>query len=178
VACALLFSNLILGSFFTDCVVLCSLSFQYCNLRKWRLKVFATPPCKGLGIYFVISFVTVYHVRCNNYTGYQWDSQWNLSLLSWLYKALNKLAPPYLSAALPPPGAVSFDHQTVSDALLLALVHVLEMEHSSLPDLTFGIPHVCRLGLSLDTFFSETENVFNCLKHQQRLVTVAFRRWV
>jgi len=33
----------------------------------------------------------------------------------------------------------SFDHQTISSALLLALVHVLEIEHSPLPDHTFGI---------------------------------------
>jgi len=37
------------------------------------------------------------------------------------------------------PGAVSFDHQTVLSALLLALAHVLEIEPSPLPDHAFGI---------------------------------------
>jgi len=37
------------------------------------------------------------------------------------------------------PGAVSFYHQTVSSALLLALAHVLEIEPSLLPDHAFGI---------------------------------------
>jgi len=36
-------------------------------------------------------------------------------------------------SSLPPPGALTFDHQTISSALLLALVRVLEIEHSQLP---------------------------------------------
>ena len=48
-----------------------------------------------------------------------------------------------------------------------------------LPDSTFGMvfTHVCRLDSFLGHFLLETENVFNCSRHQ-RLVTVAFRRCV
>jgi len=58
-----------------------------------------------------------------------------------VHKALNNLAPPYLSeiaCSLPPLGAVSFDHQTISSALSFVPVHVLEIEHSLLSDHVFG----------------------------------------
>jgi len=59
-----------------------------------------------------------------------------------VYKALNNLAPPYLSDdyitdSLPPPGAVSVDHQTISRALSLVPVNVLEIQHLLLPDHAF-----------------------------------------
>jgi len=59
-----------------------------------------------------------------------------------VYKALDNLAPPSLSddcQLVAPPGAVSFDHQTVSSALLnVPVVHVMEIEYSLLPDHAFG----------------------------------------
>jgi len=44
----------------------------------------------------------------------------------------------YIHQLSPPPGAVNFDHETISSAPSLLPVHVLEMEHSLLPDHTFG----------------------------------------
>jgi len=52
-----------------------------------------------------------------------------------------------IASSLPPPGAVSFDHQKISSVPLLAPayftftlgVHVLEINHSLLPDHAFGI---------------------------------------
>jgi len=47
-------------------------------------------------------------------------------------------------SSLPPPGAVSFNHQIVPSALSLAQVHVSEIQPSPLPDHAFGtvFPHM------------------------------------
>jgi len=62
-----------------------------------------------------------------------------------------------IASSLPPPGAITFDHQTISSVVLLALVYVLEVEPSPLPDHAVRIvfPHVSQLDLSLDTFFRQ-----------------------
>ena len=74
------------------------------------------------------------------YTGYQYDSAWNLSPLSWstrLSTAWHQRIYQTIASSLPP-DAVSYDHQTISSALSLVRVHVLEIEHSLLPDHAFG----------------------------------------
>jgi len=66
--------------------------------------------------------VTTSPLSCSNYTGYQYDSEWNLSSLSWSTRrstAWHHRICQTIPSSLPPPGAVSFDHQTISSALLL-----------------------------------------------------------
>ena len=43
-----------------------------------------------------------------------------------------------IASSLPPPGTVSFYHQTISCALSLVPVHILDSEHWLLPDYAFG----------------------------------------
>jgi len=66
------------------------------------------------------------------------------------YKALNNLAPPYLSDdwRLVATGAVSFDHQTISSALLFALCsRVVDQAFAAVGPLVWNSlpPHVRRL---------------------------------
>jgi len=94
--------------------------------------------------------VTTLPQSCSNYTGYQYDSEWNLSLLSWSTRCSTTWHHHIcqtIARSLPSPGAVSFDLQTVSVALSLLTVHILESKHSLLPYHTIGtvFRHVCRL---------------------------------
>jgi len=121
------------------------------------------------------------HRSCSNHTGYQNDIEWNLSSLlwsTWRSTTWHHRIRQTIASYLPQPGAVSFDHQTISNALSLVPVHVLEIEHSLLPDHVFGT-----VFLHTSVYFvfgnlpSQSENVFNYPRHQ-RLVTLAFRRCV
>jgi len=56
-----------------------------------------------------------------------------------VYKALNNRICQTIASSLPPPGAISFDHQTISSALVLAAVHILDSQPSLLPEHTFVI---------------------------------------
>jgi len=63
-----------------------------------------------------------------------------------------------IASSLAPSGAVSFDHQTLSSALSLVPVHVLEIEHSLLPDHAFGTAF---LHMSVDLICPWTFSVSN-----------------
>jgi len=78
--------------------------------------------------------VPVQWLVISDYTGYQYDSEWNLSSQTWStrhsttwhYRVCQTIA-----SSLPPPGAVSFDHQTISSALsLLPVQHSLLLGHA------------------------------------------------
>ena len=117
-------------------------------------------------------------------TGYQCNSEWNLNLLSWStrgWTTSHHRICQTIASSLPSASAVSFDHETISSALLLVLVHVLEMELLPPLDHVFGtvflhgITRTCpSTWFVIGRLAPQTENVFNCSRHQ-RLVTVAFR---
>jgi len=63
-----------------------------------------------------------------------------------VYKVLNNVATPYLPddcQLIATTGAISLNHQTISSAMLSALLHVLEIEPSPLTDHALAIvfPH-------------------------------------
>ena len=68
-----------------------------------------------------------------NYIGCQYDREWNLSSLSlctrrsttWHHRICQTTA-----SSSPPPGAVSYDHQTISSAPSPPPTHVWAIEHS------------------------------------------------
>ena len=68
---------------------------------------------------------------------------------------------------------------TISRALLLALVHVLDIEPSPLPEHAFGtvLLHYLSAWFVIGHLLPETEKVFNCSRHQ-RLAIVAYIRCV
>jgi len=82
------------------------------------------------------------------------------------FKALNDLAPRYLSDDSQLIAVTSSRHQTISSALLSAELHVLVIVHSLLPGSNFGTV------LTLDSFYRKLKTYLR----QQRKVTVVFRR--
>jgi len=96
--------------------------------------------------------VTTSPRSCSNYTGYQYDSEWNLSSLSWSTRrstTWHHRICQTIASSLSSPGAVSFDHQTISVALWLVAVHLLEIEHSLLPDHAFGTVFLYKMSVDL-----------------------------
>jgi len=76
--------------------------------------------------------VTTSPRSCSNYTGYQYDSQWNLNSLPWSTRrstTWHHRICQVTASSLPSPGAVSLDHQKISSTLSLVPVHVLEIKH-------------------------------------------------
>jgi len=126
--------------------------------------------------------VTTSPRSCSNYTGYQYDSEWNLCSVSWStrrsttwhHRICQMIASWFTS-----PGAVIHDHQTLSVHYHLhqftswrwsfLCCRTTPLEHSSYtcPPSWFVFAHIP----------PQTKNVFNCSRHQH-LVTVAFRRCV
>ena len=112
--------------------------------------------------------------------GYQYDRKWNFSSLSWSARCSTTCHHRICetnASSLPPPSAISFDHQTPS--LSLVPVHAMEIEHLLLLDHAFGkvFLHMLSTWFVLGHLPSQTENVFHCLRHQP-LASVAFRRCV
>ena len=108
------------------------------------------------------------HTRTHtDYTGYQYDCKCNLSSLSWSTRRSNiwhHRICQTIASSLPSPGAVSFDHHTISSAPSLVPVHFLEIKHSLLPDHDFGtvFPHTCPSALfDLGHFLAVTKNLFD-----------------
>jgi len=69
------------------------------------------------------------------------NSQWSLSSLSWSTSCSTTWHHRIFQTVtswLPPPGAASFDHLTISSTLSLVPVHVLEIDHLLLPDHASG----------------------------------------
>jgi len=99
--------------------------------------------------------VTTSPRSCSNYTGYQYDSEWNLSSLSCAQQPGATTSVRWLPArCYHRAGAVSFNHQFQVHNHAVAPVHVLKIKHPMLPDHAFGtlFLHAGWLDLSFDTF--------------------------
>jgi len=93
---------------------------------------------------------------------YQYDSKWNLSSLSWSIRhsiTWHHCICQTIASQLPPLGAITFDHQTISSAVSLVPVHILEIKHLLLQQPFYACPSAWFVPRHL---LMQTENVFNC----------------
>jgi len=86
--------------------------------------------------------VITLHRSCGSYIGYQCDSGWDLSLLSWSWRlsaTWHHSICQMIASSLPSPVVIIvFSHQLVSSAPLRAPVHISVIGHFLLPDQEFG----------------------------------------